>query len=419
MSAARFRIIRFSVLLSQVKGMARQKVRPALQLLSATTASAIERYIPGKQREARFIRLFDSFGDILNAGFLGDTKPLRRGYSGSENQEYVLSATLAELQAMRSNTHGLSYLFPFQKGMIVTIRSVRGLLADMKNSHGEATYILTRRLSQDRLESFFGLVRTRGGNSQNPSPTEARSRVRLLTLQLAMRRGVNPLEESGSTPGVGPTYEEIESRETFEIETEVNATLDSDVAADIETFCRETADADDQGVEGLLEEFINSQQTLVRGAMPPSTTCDQHTGVPVSDSALAHMAGYVARKRPNDPAVGNRSGSSNDGPIETLWTRLLSHGGLTVPTEDFLRKYRAMDAAFSCHHALEPDGLSRRPGVVAEFRTVLDNKFPDVAPTIRKTFSFARTMLRLSHLNAGRREASVLRSAKKIHHHRQ
>ena len=47
---------------------------------------------------------------------------------------------------------------------------------------GPDVYLLTRRLSRDRLEATFGLVRVGGGPNTNRTPTDAMSRLRLLSL---------------------------------------------------------------------------------------------------------------------------------------------------------------------------------------------------------------------------------------------
>lgn len=132
--------------------MALQKVRPALQLLSATTATVIERFVPGKQEEARVIRLMDAACDVLNAIHPRDVKVLRRGYCGSAAQEEVLSAAAAECAEMR--VVGAKKPYVFQKAFLVTVTSMRGLLADLRRLYGDV-YLLTRRANQDRLESFF------------------------------------------------------------------------------------------------------------------------------------------------------------------------------------------------------------------------------------------------------------------------
>ena len=72
--------------------MARQKVRPAYQLVSASSALALRRHMIDKEKEADFIEKFDSGMDVLNSAHPGDVKLLRRGYSGRPEQEAALAA---------------------------------------------------------------------------------------------------------------------------------------------------------------------------------------------------------------------------------------------------------------------------------------------------------------------------------------
>ena len=57
---------------------------PAYELLSASCGLAVQRYMPGKEKEAAFLFTIDSGMDVLNSGHPRDAKPLRRGYSGME-----------------------------------------------------------------------------------------------------------------------------------------------------------------------------------------------------------------------------------------------------------------------------------------------------------------------------------------------
>ena len=147
-----------------------------MQLLSSSSALALSRYLQ-KEEEARFLRTIDEGFDVPNSGHPGDVKRLRQGYTGQPEQEAALSALAEEAATLR--VKNARVLYPFQKGIIVTVRSVRGLLANMQEKFGRDTYLLTRHLTQDKLEGFFGLVRGCGGSNPNPTPTEAKSRLRL------------------------------------------------------------------------------------------------------------------------------------------------------------------------------------------------------------------------------------------------
>ena len=124
---------------SQVTGMARQKVRPAYQLISASSALALRRHKTGKEKEADFLETFDSGMDVLNSGHPGDVKPLRRGYSGKPDQEAALTALAEEAAGMRIGK--VKHMYPFQKGLLVTVRSVRGLRKDLQERYGSG-YVL-------------------------------------------------------------------------------------------------------------------------------------------------------------------------------------------------------------------------------------------------------------------------------------
>ena len=62
---------------------------------------------------------------------------------------------------------GCQTLPPCIDGLIMTIKSVRLLAADMIASG--SLYLITSRLNQDPLENLFGILRGRSGCNQNPS----------------------------------------------------------------------------------------------------------------------------------------------------------------------------------------------------------------------------------------------------------
>ena len=104
---------------------------------------------------------------------------------------------------MRLKLQGKTSLLPYQKGFLVTIQSLRGLVADLLPVLGQGSYILPGRINQDLVESFFSLVRGKGGANFHPSPSEAKCRVRSLSLMYALRLGGKPADAQGIT-GSGP-----------------------------------------------------------------------------------------------------------------------------------------------------------------------------------------------------------------------
>ena len=57
------------------------------------------------------------------------------------------------------------------KGFHITLHRILALWSELKSVHSFKC-LLTRRLNQDPLENFFGVVRQQGGNSDNPTPAQ-------------------------------------------------------------------------------------------------------------------------------------------------------------------------------------------------------------------------------------------------------
>ena len=104
----------------QVSGQARQRVRPAAQLLSASVSTAVSTFL-GRPEEARYLMIFDRGFDALNGQCPTDRKPLRRGIGGDGAAHLQ---ALSDLEAaMRLKLQGKTSLLPYQKGFLVTIQS--------------------------------------------------------------------------------------------------------------------------------------------------------------------------------------------------------------------------------------------------------------------------------------------------------
>lgn len=373
----------------QVKGQARQRVRPAIQLLSNSVATAAERFTD-RFEEARYIRIFDSGIDALNGQCPVDPKPLRRGMRASS--EGHLKA-LEDLEgAVRLLFNGKRRLLPFQSGLLATINSLRGLVGDVAAEFGPDAYVLPGRVNQDALESFFGLLRGKGGANFNPSPSEAKCRVKNLTAFFALRIGVDPLSlDPRPAPAALPAAEPLPATDV------TDALMAEDWAA-----VRPETPADLQDAEAIVAEVCPAG---------PATTqpTDLDTGVTAAEYGLAHAAGYVAAKvRRVDSSLAAPSALTDESaPVEALWTRLRSQGGLSVPTVEWLAQFRAMDAAFCRWHGHEDDGLSRSPHVIEDLVRQLAGQPGALDIRVVRRFVRLRTFIRLSCVNRLRRNETV------------
>jgi len=152
----------------KVEKKERQRVRPAFQVFSSSVAKAISFLNIATSKVSNFFQLVNDFSDVMNSGFYQSSSnpfknPLGINYPEQKNvlmamQETIQTMTVGDLP--RTRKPGLK---PFQKGLIISITSVCGLYEDMRKSPINCKYILTRRLTQDYVESSFSNFRSLGG----------------------------------------------------------------------------------------------------------------------------------------------------------------------------------------------------------------------------------------------------------------
>ena len=76
------------------------------------------------------------------------------------------------------NNRGKLVQQPFQTGILISIKSIRHLLKDLKG-HG-VKYLLTSKVNQDALENQFSSVRYMGGSNSHPTASLFCDRIRML-----------------------------------------------------------------------------------------------------------------------------------------------------------------------------------------------------------------------------------------------
>jgi hypothetical protein len=118
-----------------------------------------------------------------------------------------------------------------------------------------------------------------------------------------------------------------------------------------------------------------------------------------------------------DPTLGSRDGQVvplSQMPASSVFTDSMNRGGLTYPSEVFLREVKKMDQMFSQHHP--PNNLRTGQGVVGDFLDVLVQKFPNRDKSILALFARTRTYIRLRTINRREKMAkhSSLRCKNKI-----
>jgi hypothetical protein len=250
----------------------RQNVRLAAQLLSNTVSTCLLRYKPGTDKQmaetlGNFISDINLWFDIFNSYCAKGKVPTKNAYGVSlENQEKHLDNMIQRISSIRAI--GKNALQTFQKGMIISMKSLKNLFYDMK-SKLDIKSICTHRLNQDSLENFFFQIRSRGGPDEHPSPLAAIYRIRMIML--------------GKNPGILGWKVNTESKTTDEYI--VPKVLET---AKINVIFEEVSGST------KLKSFSSFSSNSSNESM---TTPDfSPTSQEITDDALEYIARYMAKK---------------------------------------------------------------------------------------------------------------------------
>lgn len=83
---------------------------------------------------------------------------------------------------MKIRVGNAKHLLPFQRGILTSINSTRGLFNEMSGSSMRFSYILTNKVNQDVVENLFSMIRKVGALHQKPSAVDAKRRLKLICL---------------------------------------------------------------------------------------------------------------------------------------------------------------------------------------------------------------------------------------------
>ncbi|XP_071574859.1 uncharacterized protein [Temnothorax nylanderi] len=386
-----------------VQGSERQKVRPAAQLLSETTASSTEWY--GQKgylnnfdwaETARVIRLFNDWFDIFNASSKFGKHEGKNAYGVIlQKQNNILSEMNKLMHEIKIGKH--KTLISFQKGIIVTNNSLQELLpyvtklcSDFKFN---VEYILTRRLNQDVLENFFSFIRATGGAYDQPTALDFKYRLRKYILgkqsknlfcnigsSNVMSDSDSPLVSSESchmlsemlTPYVLPGESHNEEEELCEYNINNNNVMrdisndnsNNNVLRDISNVNNNIILRDKYNFNNnhvLRDEYYSSNNDIaicdlstyhatVEEEQLLASLDDMNITDIIEDEGLKYVAGYVAyRFKSKYPQLGvetREMPTINNGD----WIQFISRGKCMYPSEDMIATARIMNIEFEKYH---------------------------------------------------------------------
>jgi hypothetical protein len=180
-----------------LQGGERQRVAPAVQLLSHTVGCAIQKYSPPTEDTELLEELIlttDKWFDARNSFRTYDKNPLKCAYGVNlDLQNNALDSMTNLMHRMhvmvRTKTKTMLSVLPFQHGIIQGNESVKQFLLYLRAKY-DIHYILGNRTNQDCTENTISELRGRGGLNDHPTPLEALNRLKLIMLgrQFALKK---------------------------------------------------------------------------------------------------------------------------------------------------------------------------------------------------------------------------------------
>lgn len=163
------------------KNSSRQRVRTAAQLLSQSTARALT-FVFGEEMttQAEAIQIINDWFDVMNSRKIYDKKILSCGF-GIHLEEQVKALEKMENLIKTMKIKNKSFMLPFQKGILISIKAIQGLYNVLHSSHG-IEFLFSTHVNQDNLENLFSRLRALNSNYQHPTPVEALRRLRILMI---------------------------------------------------------------------------------------------------------------------------------------------------------------------------------------------------------------------------------------------
>ena len=355
----------------------RQKVRLAAQLFSKSTANALRTLFPNdetKQELAQFVEDIDNFFDIFNSRIPFDKmKPLRCAFRINLTIQHQTLLHFMET-FNRPLSVGKKCLLPYQKGIVICIKSLLDLFPYLQNKYG-ISYLLTSRLNQDIVENCFSKIRAMGGSNTSPGALEFQNRLRLLILG-----GCS--DYSIQTGSVEPTKDD-------------ETVLSQEVLSAIEQPSLKKKNKSERlpNIQKIISMFPKTNKTF---------TCSQQIDAEramATEEGMCYLAGYVAYAS-GCKELGDRDISKVSPAVQqhSNWLHKMSCGGLLFPKERFLSDVKKMDETFNSIHNESEDGLLREKGIVRKVVRKLEELFPSYSVHLLKKFAMTRTAIRIRTL---------------------
>jgi len=356
-----------------VDGKEKQRVYLAVQLFSTTTAAVWKTIYPNKTAQGNFIQLVNDYFDLMNSRNPQETlftkQPFGTDFLAQNAILNRMEEAMTNMRVGSSNT-----LYPFQRGFLYSIHSMRGLFHDLSGHSMRINFILTHRLNQDLAENAFSVIRKTGAYNDSPSPVDAKRRLKLMMLSWSGQNLKNcPVQAEDDQP--------------FLTGTMIKSLIE---CAQSEIQCEPQQPVFLPDADFEVNEFREDDFTEVMLAMGFSERCEQ--------GGKEYLAGFVASKlRSSNPELA-ATVIEIDQVKTTSWVSALSKGNLVVPSIRWRNDCELLHQEFEQFHD-NRDKLNRNTGVLKGFCEALGNRYPLISKSALQKYIKVRLFIRIKHLN--------------------
>ena len=389
-----------------VQGSERQRVRPAAQLFSHTTATAM---MWGKSRsdedyqetvsKAYAVQLVNDWFDVMNSRCLDFRNKLKvpLGRNIDEQMDVLnrMKDFLGKLQLIKkTNVH-------FIKGIIASINSTQALYEELV-TNGPFDFLLTTRLNQDCLENLFSRIRALGGPKDHPGPVEVLKRIKTILISNQADIIVNKPAveiEDGPDDETGMDHKRFGEVCQSDEKDDMDPLSFENVTKFISRKSMPKNPVGNQENENGQEENIEADLGISNDPGDIKNWERSFKKWDKSYQGLTYLAGRIARKfRDKYPDLGWKTSETSFYEDTGLYTWLysVSKGGLTRPSDDFMNDVEKFEKLFNEFHG---DDVDRKCRVLDRFTKVLVDEFGKKYDLkIYQFFTKARTYIRIKAL---------------------
>jgi hypothetical protein len=339
---------------------------------------------------------------------------------GVKYDEQLKILKMSDFEIANLRVKGKKTLLPWQRGMLITIRSIQALFEDMKSSY-ETKFILTSRVNQDPEESFFSRIRGMGGSNTHPGPVEFMNRFRLLLIGrhtdfVVQNAPVEAVEDKEDCQeefvNVSLLTETLFSSVQVEMEEKedlIESLLDEKDLQFKAKDVKDTKEEEEEDFDTRAKEVDNNydENDTRRIEAQASEEIDTRSEeIDCNIEALKYVAGYIAfklKKEFPDLAISSSLVVSKEA-ADCPWIEIVSRGGLLVPTTSWLNLVNCFEEDFQAFHG---ERFRQEAKVIKNLVKTMCLKYPNVSSHIIKKYVQVRTSVRIKYLRSKLYNASL------------